>query len=79
MLVYVAFVWECFLLQTGLLRCFCLACLAGLLAFLEAMDQDHWVQFGIVFLMMFANDVICFFGAKIFGYHNELCEMVYSR
>lgn len=36
--------------------------------FQEAMDQDHWVQFGIVFLMMFANDLICFFGAKIFGY-----------
>ena len=32
------------------------------------LDQDHWVQFGIVFLMMFANDLICFFGAKIFGY-----------
>lgn len=40
--------------------------LSGL--FKNAMDQDHWVQFGIVFLMMFANDLICFFGAKIFGY-----------
>ena len=32
------------------------------------MDQDHWVQFALVFLMMFINDLICFFCAKLFGY-----------
>lgn len=40
--------------------------LSGL--FKNAMDQDHWVQFALVFLMMFINDLICFLGAKLFGY-----------
>lgn len=36
--------------------------------FKNAMEQDHWVQFALVFLMMFINDLVCFFGAKLFGY-----------
>ena len=36
--------------------------------FKDMMDQDHWVQFAIVFLMMFLYDLICFFGAIILGY-----------
>ena len=40
--------------------------LSGL--FKNAMDQDHWVQFALVFLMMFINDLICFLGAKLFGF-----------
>ena len=36
--------------------------------FKNAMEQDHWVLFALVFLMMFINDLVCFFGAKLFGY-----------
>lgn len=35
--------------------------------FKEWMNQNHWMHFAIVFLMMFASDVICFFGAKLLG------------
>lgn len=47
--------------------------------FKEMIDQNHWMHFAIVFLMMFVSDLLCFFLAQASRtFDNELCEMVYT-
>lgn len=35
--------------------------------FKEMIDQNHWMHFAIVFLMMFVSDLLCFLGPKLLG------------